>query len=118
YEVGIHRFKVGRGKDAAGQNALTEPRSETLDLIFQLFQHVHLRSVRNVAVRPRRLFGCGSAGWIKQTWLSEQDKWGIGGPPLSSRLLRCGNLFKAPSQVHRRRTQACRSLPWDGPAQC
>jgi len=46
-----------------------EARSEALNLVFQLLQCVHLRSVRDVTIRPGWVFRCRGPRQIKQTRL-------------------------------------------------
>src|SRR5579863_9466241 len=51
-EVLVHAFQIARKKHSARQDGSPESRSETLDLIFDSFEHMDFRPIRNVTVRP------------------------------------------------------------------
>ena len=55
-EIRIHSFEVGRRRHATGHNAVAESGREPFDLVFQFAQKVYVRSVRNMAVSPGRVF--------------------------------------------------------------
>src|ERR1035437_8786673 len=39
YEIGVHRFEFGWGRDAAREDAAAEARGEALDLAFEAVEH-------------------------------------------------------------------------------
>src|ERR1700730_18356109 len=74
YQISVHTFEVGGRKDTPRQNAVSESWSKPLNLILQFLKHVYFRTIRDMTIRPRGVFPCGSAGAIEQTWLSRQNK--------------------------------------------
>ena len=98
-EVGIHSFKIGRRRHAAGHNAVAESGSEPLDLVFQSAQYVCVRSVRNMAVSPGGVFALWGARRIEQTRLGQQNKWTNRVTSISNCLLRGSDLLKTSAQM-------------------
>src|SRR5438270_13830690 len=117
HQVRVHAFEVRGRERAPRQNNFTESRSKALNLVLDPFEHVYLRSIRNMTVCPRRVFPLGSARWIEKTGLSQKNEGTIGVLSASHRLLRCRNLFECPAQVYGRRPQALGSLPRNRRAQ-
>ena len=110
-EVGVHRFKIGGRKHAAGHNAVAESGSEPLDLVLQSAQHVCVRSVGNMAISPGGVFASWGSRRIEQARLRQQNKWTIRVPSISNCLLRGSDLLKTSAQVYRRCAQAIGSFP-------
>jgi hypothetical protein len=63
----------GRG-DSPRDNTISETRSETLDLSFDLFHTIPIAAVGYMAVDPGGVAACRSAGGIEQRGLDEQDE--------------------------------------------
>lgn len=113
-EIGIGRFEIGGGGDAARQNAIAEPGRETLDLIFDALRHIHFRSIRDVTIGPCGMRSGGRAHVIKQAGLREQDEGTFGDSALGHFVFRAGNLFQRPAQVHGCCEPAFTRAPRDG----
>ena len=64
-----------------------------------------------MAISPGGVFPCGRPRAIEQTRLRQQYKWTIGVPARPHCLFRLGNLFEAPTQMHRRRSRAIPRFP-------
>lgn len=97
YKVCVHAFELGGRENAPSQDTFAESRGEALDLVFQSFQHVHLGTVRNVAVRPRNVFPGRSAQGIEESGLSQENERAICGVPTPHGIFRRGNLLEIAS---------------------
>src|SRR6185437_3098760 len=106
------RFHVGRGHHRSRQNAFPEAGSETLDLIFNAFQHVDSAAIGHMTIGPCRVLACGRASGVKQGRLREQDKWPLGYLSLRRSALRFSDFFQRAADVHRSGASAFGSIPW------
>src|SRR5580765_1639420 len=66
-------FHVRRSHDRPRGDAILEAGSETFHLVFNRLGRVAGKSVGHMAVTPRRVLPCRSAGAIKQAGLSKEN---------------------------------------------
>ena len=78
----VMAFDVRGPHDVARQHTVPEAGGKAFDLCLDPVQHVDIRSVRHVAVRPGRLPSGGCSRRIEQRWLRQQDERTLGGTPL------------------------------------
>ena len=95
----------------AGQNAFAKARSETLDLILDLLQHVYFRSVGHMAVGPGNVLARGSTRTIKQRGLRKKNKRTIWELSVSYRFFRRGDFFEASAEMNACSAQAIGCFP-------
>src|SRR6186997_2827070 len=77
-DVRVAMLDVARVHDDAREHAPTEARREALELRLDAVGHVHGRAVRNMAVRPERLFPGRRATGIEETLLRHQHEGPLG----------------------------------------
>ena len=83
----------------ARRDERSEAGREPLDLSLDPLGHVRGRSVRHVAVRPRRVPAGRSARLVEQARLGEQDERTVCVPPLPRSPLRGGDLVERAADV-------------------
>src|SRR5271155_855552 len=118
YKVRVHALEICGSKNATRQNTVAKAGSETLDLIFQFLKHVYRRSMRHMAVRPRRMFVRRSSRLIEKTRLGQQNERVVGMLSVSDCRLRRGDFLKAAAEMHGHSSRAGGCFPGDGCAQC
>src|SRR5579859_5818150 len=106
------RFHVGRGHHRSRQNAFPETGSETLDLIFNAFQHVDSAAIGRMTIGPRCVLASGRASGIKQRRLREQDKWPFGYLSLRRSALRFSDFFQRAADVYSSGAGTFGRVPW------
>ena len=84
----------------AGENAIAETGSESLDLRFNALRHIDLAVEWNMAVRPERVLTTRRARFIEQTLLRDQHKRAFGNFSPRNVALSCGDFIDATSEMN------------------
>src|SRR5437867_1362959 len=114
HEVFIVTRKLGRRRDAPGQHAGPESRSEPLDLPLDPLAHVNRRSIRSMAIPPCGVPSLRGPRGIEQARLHEDHEGSIRNLPSPCGCFRGGHLLERPAEVHGGGLGAAGGLPVDG----
>src|SRR5205823_3378727 len=104
---------LGRAHDRARENAVAKPRREALDLRLHPFSHVERGAIRDVAVRPHGVLARGSARWVEEALLSDEDERALGRRAARDLGLALGDLVERSSEMDRPCAKALFGAPRD-----
>src|SRR5581483_10265683 len=98
--VGVVLLEPGRTRHMASQHAILEAWCEALDLALDPVQHVHSRSIGNMAVGPGGMLALRCAPAVEQAGLGEQYKGPFRVPSPRHVRLGGGDLVQGTAEMH------------------
>ena len=97
----------------AGENAIAETGSESLDLRFNVLRHIDVAVEWNMAVRPERVLTTRRARFIEQTLLRDQHKRALGNFSARNLAFRRRDFIDAAAEMNCACATAGFRFPWD-----